>query len=480
MPANRCYAFASLALGALVLTGACVNLTPPDGLVNPGGGQGGRSVVGGTTAASGTGGQRVVAGTTAAGGAGGATTGGTGGVDTGGVSSIDTGGAGGAGGASSIGAGGAGGANSTGAGGVGGANSTGAGGVGGTNSIGSGGKGGVSTGGRGTTSAGGTGGTAIGGAAGTRTGGAGGTTTTGGAGGTATGGTTPTGGNSSPVDAAVPSDVRPPSDVAPPVDVTRPPDPPMDGPAVPDVPQVPDLPPDGPVVTPGLVLYYSCDQINGTTLPDLSGNARNGTLVGPVSIGPGKVGNALVFTASNNVDSGTSGGYVVMPPALLSASPAMTIATWFKINSNPAFQRIFDIGGVGGTGAATASMYLTPNGNTGHLQFTIRMAQPDGGTFNREDITDGTPTTMSTGVWWHVAVVLDAFGGRLYLNGALVGSNTTMAMRPPTLGATPNDWIGRSEFAVNPYLDGAIDELRIYSRGLNPAEISALYTFAGH
>jgi len=437
MPANRCSAFAFLALGFLFLTGACVNLTPPDGLMNPAGGQGAGGGVGGTTGV-----------------AGGATAGGTGGVHTGGVSSI---GAGGSGGASSIDTGGSGDASSIDTGGAGGASS-----------IDTGGSGGASTGGRG----------------GTTTGGAGGAST-GGRGGTMTGGTTATGGSASAGDAGVPPDVRPVNDVAPQADVTRPPDPPMDGPAVPDVPQVPDLPSDGPAVIPGLVLYYSCDQINGTTLPDMSGNGNNGTLVGPVAVGAGKVGSgALVFTATNDVDAAASGGYVAMPAGILYTSTNMTIATWFKINSNLQYQRIFDIGGVDGTGAATASMYLTPNGNTGHLQFTIRTAQPDGGTFTREDITDGTPTgtptTMSTGVWWHVAVVLDSAGGHLYLNGNQVGSTTPITMRPPSLGNTPNDWIGRSEFVANPYLDGAIDEFRIYNRALTATEISALYTYAGH
>jgi hypothetical protein len=238
-------------------------------------------------------------------------------------------------------------------------------------------------------------------------------------------------------------------------------------------------------VIPGLILYYSCDQINGTTLPDISGNGNNGTLVGPVTVGAGKVGNgALVFTATNNVDAAASGGYVAMPAGILYTATNMTIAAWFKINSNPPYQRIFDIGGVGGTGTATASMYLTPNGSTGHLQFTIRTAQPDGGTFTREDITDGaptgTPTAMSTGVWWHVAVVLDSSGGHLYLNGNQVGSTTPMTMRPPTLGNTPNDWIGRSEWAYNPYLDGAIDEFRIYNQALSASEVSALYVYTGH
>jgi hypothetical protein len=286
-------------------------------------------------------------------------------------------------------------------------------------------------------------------------------------------------GSTSLGDAGTLSDLGTVGDVTIPLDSTPPPDsgadapPAVDATFIPDVTSVPDTPisipdassiPDAPPVsTAGLLVYYSCDQVNGTSLPDLSGNGNNGTLVGPVGIGPGKVGNALVFTASNNADAAASGGYVAMPPALLSTSPAITIATWFKVNSTLGYQRIFDIGT-----SETSGMYLTPNyDKTGHLHFTLRMDP------NREDI-DATGTAIPTGVWEHVALVLDSSGGRLYLNGVQVGTTTAMTMLAPELGATPNNWIGRSEFSENPYLDGAIDEFRIYNRALSAAEILAL------
>ncbi|GEM_PF-3019050 len=431
MPADRCSAFACLALGSLFLAGACVDLTAPWDQRTAGGGQGGDNLDAAISTVVDTPGTGGADGTTV-GGAGGATTGTAGGATTGTTGGTTMGGAT------------------------------------------TGGTGAVNTGGASSAGAGGEGGARAGGAGGGRTGGAGGSPT---------GGATATGGSTRPGDGAVPPDLRPASEGAARAEVAPPPDAAIDAPGVPDavaVPdvaqipdgaQVPDVPADTPTATPGLVLYYSCEQATGaagTTLPDISGNGNNGALVGAVSIGPGKVGNALVFTPTNNADAAASGGYVTMPPALLSTSPDMTIATWFKINTNPGFQRIFDIG----TSSAISSMYLTPNGNSGYLQFTFRS-----GSTSREDIIDGTAKTMSTGVWEHVAVVLDASGGRLYLNGVQVGSNTTMKMRPPALGNTPNDWIGRSEYS-NPYFDGAIDEFRIYSRALSAAEVLALYN--GH
>jgi hypothetical protein len=48
------------------------------------------------------------------------------------------------------------------------------------------------------------------------------------------------------------------------------------------------------------------------------------------------------------------------------------------------------------------------------------------------------------------------------------------ALRPSDLGDTGNNFIGRSPFTADPYLDGQIDEFRIYDRVLSTAEIGEL------
>ena len=58
------------------------------------------------------------------------------------------------------------------------------------------------------------------------------------------------------------------------------------------------------------------------------------------------------------------------------------------------------------------------------------------------------------------------------VDGAQVGQNTAMTLNPSSLGSTTNNYIGKSEYA-NPYLDGSIDEFRIYNVGLSAAEIAA-------
>jgi len=481
MRANRGSAFTSLTLGSLLLAVGCVNLAQPTALT---GGEQGDTTSPPVPATGGTGGTTThgQSGGVIPSNSGGATIGGAGGTTTsdGGATELGTGGAtpdisdgeatggtggsitddgdasiGGTGGSiagddAGIASGGTGGSitgddtgiasGGTGGSGAGGSKTGGAGGskTGGVGGGKTGGAGGSKTGGAGGGKTGGAGGNRTGGAGGSRTGGAGGSKTSG-AGGTA--GTTAAGGSPSTDDAGVPEDA-----LAPAVDAEI------------DAPQNPD---DAPA---GLFLYYSCEQSSGTTLPDMSGNGRDGTLKGSTSFTPGKVGNAL---ALNSTPDG--GAYVEMPLGSLASFQEITIATWFKITSALQYQRIFDIS----TSPTVGEMFLTTQYSTGNLHFTIRTTL-DGGIVSRDDI-DGPTIPVDT--WEHVAVVIDAAGnGRMYLNGAQIGSVTAMTMRLSDLGTPLNDWIGRSVFVADPSFNGAIDEFRIYNRALSAAEVVALYS----
>jgi len=236
-----------------------------------------------------------------------------------------------------------------------------------------------------------------------------------------------------------------------------------------------DLAPDAPKVAdtgPGLdtdplrgpIVHYTCDQSSGPTLTDVSGNKHDATLTGTYTFAPGKTGNGLTLTASSGVDGGSAPGYATLPAGLLSSASEMTLATWVYLNSNPGWSRIFDFGN-----DMTTYMFLTGNGNN-RLEFAISTA---GNT--KEQAVSGT-AVLPTGGWKHVAVVIGATGGQLYLDGAQVGANTGMTLLPSSLGSTVNNWIGKSQFASNgdPYLDGVIDDFYIYDRALSAAEILGL------
>ncbi len=83
------------------------------------------------------------------------------------------------------------------------------------------------------------------------------------------------------------------------------------------------------------------------------------------------------------------------------------------------------------------------------------------------------PSTLTTSGWTHVAVTLQGDTGRMYINGVEVSVNPNMTLNPANLGGTSN-WLGRSQFGHDPYLNGALDDVRIYPRALSAEEIRDL------
>jgi hypothetical protein len=220
-------------------------------------------------------------------------------------------------------------------------------------------------------------------------------------------------------------------------------------------------------LTAGLVAWYRCESASTTSaklLPDSSPNGNDAMLVtgsggsGGYSFVTGKIGKALRLTY-------TKKGYVSLPPGLMANACEATIATWVYINSNVnAWTRLWDFGQ-----NTVRYMFLTPITNTDNVaRFGISIS----GNLHEETIK--TPSPIPTLKWAHVAFVIGPTGATLYLDGAPIGTNSIMKLRPADLGSTTSNFIGRSEFDTDPYLDADIDEFRIYDRALSAEEIRAL------
>jgi hypothetical protein len=54
-----------------------------------------------------------------------------------------------------------------------------------------------------------------------------------------------------------------------------------------------------------------------------------------------------------------------------------------------------------------------------------------------------------------------------------------MTLNPSSLPTTTQDYIGRSQFPPDPYLDATVDEVQLWNRALSAAEIQSLTTSAG-
>jgi hypothetical protein len=339
---------------------------------------------------------------------------------TGGI--VNTGGTGGAAGNSTSVTGGAGGQTSSG----GAAGQTNTGGLGGSSTGGASGQkgtgGGATAGNGGATGAGGT---STGGAGGSNTGGSGGQPNTGGVGGTSTGaaGGTSTGGAGGAAGAGTGG--------------------------------------TGGQGLPPLFAYYPFDQTAGPSIPDASGNGHDGTLAGTATFPAGVIGNDLDLP-------GATSDYVALPSALLQTLTSVTIAVWVNVHGDHIWQRVFDFGS-----SSNVYMFLTPhNGTSNVARFAITTSGNSGTSEQRLDAAAVLPVSA----WTHVAVVLGTGGGTLYINGAAIATNAAMTLRPSDLGATTNDWLGRSQFTADPAFDGQIDDLRIYASALSAPQIMTIYT----
>lgn len=239
-----------------------------------------------------------------------------------------------------------------------------------------------------------------------------------------------------------------------------------------------------PVIDPDLVLWYKFDEGNGTTAMDSAlwgGAARNATLAtsgvgGTASFSsPGKVGSHAIGLTSSTSMYNPVGGYVSLPSLQTLAPSALTIAVWVHLPTNTngqSWARVFDIGT--GTGVYMFLTVRAQNDVNNPVRFAI--TKQGNGTEQRLD----SPSALIANEWHHLAVVLQAgatYTGTLYLDGQAVGTNKSMTLHPSDLGATTNNWLGRSQYTGNNFLNGSLDDFRVYRRALSQSEIAALMTY---
>ncbi len=198
----------------------------------------------------------------------------------------------------------------------------------------------------------------------------------------------------------------------------------------------------------------SFDEGTGATAADATGNGHSATLTG-AAWGSGKRGSALAL--------GGSGAYAALPSDSLLDLADFTVAAWVYWNGGQTWARVFDFGS--GTGRY---MMLTPRTSGGIARFAITLNGYSG-----EEVIDAA-SALPSGRWVHVAVTLSGATGRLYIDGVEAGSNSAMNFAPFRIGPTTQNWLGRSQFSADPYLNGRIDDFRIYSGALGAADIAAL------
>ncbi|MFC8731884.1 LamG-like jellyroll fold domain-containing protein [Luteimicrobium sp. NPDC057192] len=171
---------------------------------------------------------------------------------------------------------------------------------------------------------------------------------------------------------------------------------------------------------------------------------------------PGKVGKALSFC--------NTASYATLPTgALSSLAGDYTVSMWVNPASNASWSRVFDIGS-----SSSASMFLTLN-NGSTLRYAITTGSGAGG----EQRIDGTGL-LPLNQWSLLTVTLSGTTGTLYVNGKVVGTNTTMTNHPSAFGQSTRNYIGKSQYSSDAPLNATVDDFNVYSRALSASEVAAL------
>ena len=185
-------------------------------------------------------------------------------------------------------------------------------------------------------------------------------------------------------------------------------------------------------------------------LHDSSGNGNDGTTVGAPVFSAGKAGQSVTFDGVSD--------YVQLPPQL-GDSADFTFGAWVYWGGGNNWQRIFDFGS-----GTNQYLYLSPKSGGNNLRFAIK----NGGAEQQLNWTGALPVNA----WTHVAVTMAGDTGKLFVNGALVTTNTTMTINPVDC-ATQFNYLGKSQFA-DPLFNGRLDDVRFFTTALSDAQVAAM------
>ncbi len=218
---------------------------------------------------------------------------------------------------------------------------------------------------------------------------------------------------------------------------------------------------NGTTTTSGAVGYWTFDEGAGTTAADSSGNGNTGTLMNGPTWTTGIMSSALQFDGLSN--------YVNVPStAALDAYP-LTVAVWLKTSTASGVRGL-----VNKYVAGSYNGYNVFLNNGSLCAWYIR------DTLNYVYDGSGCPfnvTGSNDNQWHHVVYIVDAAGGRLYVDGIQKGS-LGWAGTPGAPTTTQPVHIGHysGAFGGAEYFPGVLDDVRIYNRALSKQDVLALYS----
>jgi hypothetical protein len=217
------------------------------------------------------------------------------------------------------------------------------------------------------------------------------------------------------------------------------------------------------IETSAIHLYtFNDGTVSGNTVSDLVGGA-DGTLFNGASVS----GGSLVL-ADNSGATGANVQYMQMPDGVLpDGSASATFELWFTASpSSGVWGRGFDIG----AGEENYVMFTPRKGGGGS-----RAAIKQNGALG-EQVADA-PTAYNDGIQHLATVTVDDATDTLlyYIDGFEVGQVSLAGTNLTGIEAV-NNFLGRSQFAVDPGFIGSMNQFAIYDRVLSASEVLGNYS----
>lgn len=213
--------------------------------------------------------------------------------------------------------------------------------------------------------------------------------------------------------------------------------------------------------TTDIVAWWKLDDAAGASVADASGGGYTGAAYNGPAWTSGKAGGALYFDGSND--------YVELPTGIVT-SEVGAVAMWVNTTKNfTNMGHVFYASAVtGGDGGGTQNELHVNFTADERIQFFI-----EGGS---ADVSITSPLTYADGLWHLVVATWDITGNAiLYVDGAAVASAVHNAANFVCSARTR---LGRPD-AASRYYTGLLDDVRLYDRVLQAAEVAALWTAAG-
>ncbi|RDW73432.1 endo-1,4-beta-xylanase-4 [Coleophoma cylindrospora] len=206
------------------------------------------------------------------------------------------------------------------------------------------------------------------------------------------------------------------------------------------------------VSTDAEILRYDFTLSKSGQLLDLSGNGRDATINGNVTVEGG------VMTFDGVTD------FVQLPDNLLAGVANLTVEIEVLIDDSQTSP--YFIFGIGNTLSGSGNGYVYLTGDT-----TYHAGIASGDWQTEQTATSGSE--LPRGSWLNLTYTIGGSTSILYLNGAEVARNSNLSIKPSDIGngSTTSNYIGHSTYSTDNLLKGQVKSFAIYGRELSASEV---------